>query len=75
VFFRQSLRSVRRKLSVNHCANSMNITDVSRDGFSLPGGRRKSSSTSASDGSGRPGVRGGRCRPLKVRSVRLIQLV
>jgi hypothetical protein len=60
VFFRQSLRSVRRKLSVNHCANSRNITLVSSDGFSPPGGRRNRSSTSASLGSGRSAGAGGR---------------
>jgi hypothetical protein len=74
VFFRQSLRSVRRKLSVNHCANSRNITVVSSEGCSPPGGRRNSSSTCASLGSFRPGGAGGRCRPVNARSVRLIQL-
>jgi hypothetical protein len=75
VFFRQSPRSVRRKLSVNHWAKSRNMTLVSSDGTSSPGGRRKSSSTSASDGSGRSGGAGGRCRPVKDRSVRLTQVV
>jgi hypothetical protein len=75
VFLRQSLRSVRRKLSVNHCANSRNITVVSVDCFSVPGRRRNRSSTSASVGSTRSAGAGGRCRPVNERSVRLIQLV
>jgi hypothetical protein len=74
VFFRQSLRSVRRKLSVNHWAKSRNMTLVSSDGTSRPGGRRNSSSTSASLGSGRS-AGGGRWRPVKDRSVRLTHVV
>ena len=72
---RQSVWSVRRKLSVNHWAKSRNITLVSADGVSCPGGRRKSSSTSASVGSAGHPAAGGRWRPVNDRSVRLIQLV
>jgi len=66
---------VRRKLSVNHCAKNMNITDVSVE--TTISSRRKSATTSASEGSAAwaSGVAGGRWRPEKLRSVRLRQLV
>ena len=61
---------------MNHWAKSRNSTLVSADGVSWPGGRRNSSSTSASVGSAAClRAAGGRCRPVNERSVRLIQLV